>query len=193
MELDRESERTALVAAFSRSPDEVNFRRLYRAFTPMLFGFAMRLAGSREDSEELVQETWSRAVARHRTFAGTARYGTWLTGILINVFRESQRHGMRFLEADADAETMDPGCAATREIGPASIDLERALRLLPLGYRLVVVLHDVNGCTHAEIGGLLGISDGTSKSQLARGRARLRELLGAGAPGAETAGGSDEQ
>lgn len=59
----------------------------------------------------------------------------------------------------------------------ARIDVERALADLPAGYREVVVLHDVEGYTHREIGELLGIEEGTSKSQLARGRTRLRRLL----------------
>jgi RNA polymerase sigma-70 factor (ECF subfamily) len=61
------------------------------------------------------------------------------------------------------------------------LDLERALAALPDGARTVFVLHEVEGCDHQEIASLLGISDGTSKSQLHRARMRLRHLL-AGAP-----------
>ena len=61
-------------------------------------------------------------------------------------------------------------------------DLERALASLPPGCRTVFVLHDVEGCEHREIASLLGISDGTSKSQLHKARMRLRRALGAPAP-----------
>ena len=65
-----------------------------------------------------------------------------------------------------------------RDSGQAdAVDVERALARLPDRYREVVILHDINGYTHAEIADLLGIKEGTSKSQLNRGRARLRELL----------------
>ena len=57
------------------------------------------------------------------------------------------------------------------------MDLERAIERLPAGYREVFVLHDVEGYTHEEIGGLLGIESGTSKSQLSRARQRLRAAL----------------
>ena len=62
---------------------------------------------------------------------------------------------------------------------PESLDLERALAALPSGYRTVIVLHDVEGWTHAEIAERLGIEEGTSKSQLARARARLRSFWSA--------------
>ncbi len=58
------------------------------------------------------------------------------------------------------------------------IDLERAFERLPAGYRVVLVLHDIEGYTHDEVGELLGISPGTSKSQLSRARAWLRSALG---------------
>ena len=62
------------------------------------------------------------------------------------------------------------------------LDLERALGLLPPGCRAVFVLHDIEGCEHREVAELLGVSDGTSKSQLHKARLRLRALLGAAAP-----------
>ena len=70
--------------------------------------------------------------------------------------------------------------ATFRERASASADrydVERALSRLPQGYREVVILHDLNGYTHGEIAGMLDIEVGTSKSQLQRGRTRLRELL----------------
>ena len=73
-------------------------------------------------------------------------------------------------ETRSDRAEGDPG---------ERLDLEAAVRALPDGYREVVVLHDVNGYTHAEIAALLQIEEGTSKSQLARGRERLRNRLGA--------------
>jgi RNA polymerase sigma-70 factor (ECF subfamily) len=69
--------------------------------------------------------------------------------------------------------------AAQRE---SRIDLERAIALLPAGYRTVLVLHDIEGYRHAEIAERLGVSEGTSKSQLWSARRYLRRLLGSGHP-----------
>lgn len=168
-----------LVEAFSRRRDETSFRRLYRAFSPLLFGFALRMTRHRGEAEDLVQETWCRAVARHDTFARNARYGSWLMGILLNCQREAARRRSREGPA-ADGEQSDAVADPLSAHPALHVDLERALAALPSGYREIVILHDVNGHTHQEIAAMLGISDGTSKSQLARGRALLRAWLGEG-------------
>lgn len=177
-EVDRDLE---LVASFSERRDEASFRQLYRRHTPMLFGLAVRLCRSRDEAEELTQATWVRAVEHHDTFGGRSRYSTWLAGILVNCYREAaRRHTRRPMQLIDDQE---PAAAAAslgvRRRSPASsIDLERALGRLSTGYREVVILHDIYGFTHREIGAALGIQEGSSKSQLKRGRERLRELLG---------------
>lgn len=167
---------------FTRLRDEASFRRLYRLHTPALFAMAIRLCGAPGAGEELIQETWLRAVERHDGFDGRSRYRTWLTGILVNCHRERRRQqSLATLPLDNE-----PGpSAAEHQSAPGrppgdAIDLDRALSRLPPGYREVVILHDVNGHTHREIATMLGIRPGTSKSQLNRGRARLRELLTAG-------------
>ena len=75
---------------------------------------------------------------------------------------------------------MNPPCppsGATPSVSSKRLDLERALASLPPGARTVVILHDIEGYTHDEIAGALGIDPGTSKSQLSRGRAALRRRL----------------
>lgn len=169
-----------LVEAFGMRRQESAFRELYRRHTPMLFALAVRLSGSRNEAEELTQEAWVRAVEQHDRFDSRSKYSTWVTGILINCAREARRRNARTplatkTQSDA-AESVKafPGSAPFRA---HPIDLERALARLPDGFREVVILHDVNGYTHREIGEMLSIEPGTSKSQLARGRTRLRQLL----------------
>lgn len=172
---------SSLVERFTRERDETAFRALYRLHTPMLFALAVRLTGSRSQAEELTQEAWVRAVERHDRFGGRSRYSTWVTGILINCFRESlrapdrQTHEFDERRATQQGNVVAPFPTARRE--QDLLDVERALMRLAPGYREIVLLHDLNGHTHEEIGAMLGISAGTSKSQLQRGRGRLRELL----------------
>ena len=150
------------------------FRELYRHHTPRLYQTVLRLVGGVEnDAEDVVQETWIRAVAGLEGFRWEARFRTWLTGIALNVCRARwrKRKGREIIgpeTADIPVQPPDPD---------AHIDLERALALLPPGYRVVLVLHDLEGFTHAEIGERLGISSGTSKSQLFRARRTVRRLL----------------
>jgi RNA polymerase sigma-70 factor (ECF subfamily) len=147
------------------------FRALYRAHTPALYALALRLtARDQNEAEDLVQETWVRAARKMSTFRGESALRSWLCGVLINVRRERVRSAWRMVGAP-DIEPVTPA----RD--DAAFDLERAIAGLPEGARDVFVLHDVYGYAHREIAELLGIVDGTSKSQLARARALLRSAL----------------
>lgn len=154
--------------------DEAAFRILYRRHTPGAYRFLLRLTGGNVvDSEDLMQETWLAAVHGLAQFRWTAAFRTWLMGIALNQFRGMLRKRARnLIEMDEAWE----GAVEEHEPG-FRIDLERALQILPTGYRTILVLHDVEGMTHREIGEQLGISDGTCKSQLHEARKAMRRLL----------------
>lgn len=165
-----------LVAAVLADGDETAFRRLYRRHSPRLFNFLSRvLGGSRRDAEDVLQETWIRAVERLATFRGDAAFGTWLTGVGLNMARSHLRRLSRRDEVTAE---LLPEPAERPAATDVAIDLERAISLLPDGYRTVLVLHDVEGWRHREIAAALDISDGTSKSQLFAARRWMRSYLG---------------
>jgi len=135
------------------------------------------LAGNDSDAEEAVQETWIRAAERFDAFAWRSSLATWLTGIAINVCRDQLRRQrsrpqpLALEIASAPEPVRPPADRSTK------LDLERAISELPPRSRLVLVLHDVEGFTHREIGEALEIADGTSKSQLFQARRILREAL----------------
>jgi RNA polymerase sigma-70 factor (ECF subfamily) len=160
--------------------DELAFRQLYRRHTPRLFLLVLRLVGGIEaDAEDVVQETWLKAVERLDGFRWEAAFGSWLTAIGLNVARESLRRRGRRREVDLPVEHDDvPAPAPLAALDP--VDLERAIRTLPEGYRTVLVLHDVEGYRHEEIAERLGVTAGTSKSQLFHARRALRVALGGG-------------
>jgi RNA polymerase sigma-70 factor, ECF subfamily len=162
----------ALVERFLRARGEDAFRALYRAHTPALYALAMRLTGGDQgEAEDLVQESWVRAVRALSSFRARSALRSWLCGLLVNVRRERIRADWRTV----DAPDIEP---AADTAGPDdALDLERAIGALPEGARDVFVLHDVYGYTHREIAEMLGIVDGTSKSQLTRARALLRRSL----------------
>jgi RNA polymerase sigma-70 factor (ECF subfamily) len=165
----------ALVARFLAARDESAFRVLYRAHTPYLWAFALRLcAGRRSDAEEVVQECWTRAVERLERFRGEAALRSWLGGILLNCWREGRRE-LRWLADGEEANAAHPAIAPAT--GPLRLDVESALAELPDGSRVVLLLHDVEGLTHAEIGRQLGIAEGTSKSRLFAARRRVARRL----------------
>lgn len=151
--------------------DESAFRNVFRHHSPAMFGVARRiLGGDAADAEDAVQEAWLRAVRSLVSFRGDSALQTWLVGIAVRCALEIGRRR----RSTTTVEDWQPTSA------PASgdrLDLERVIAALADGYRHVLVLHDVYGYTHAEIAGLLGIEEGTSKSQLSRARALVRRAL----------------
>jgi RNA polymerase sigma-70 factor, ECF subfamily len=121
-----------------------------------------------------VQEAWIRATEAAPNFRWESGFGTWLTGIAINRFKELLRKRNRWPSLGLE-QVSEPEIRPDR-VGER-VDLEKALGLLPLGYRTVLVLHDLEGFRHEEIAEQLGIAPGTSKSQLFHARRCVRALL----------------
>lgn len=142
-----------------------------------MYQMALRLLGGHErDAEEVVQEAWLRAAEGLRSFEWRSRLRTWLIGITVNCARELTRDPTR-----SRAERLDgKDCAASVPPEMPDPDLERAILALSPEARFVLILHDLEGYSHAEIAARLGIEEGTSRSRLSRGRARVRAALDAG-------------
>lgn len=156
------------------------FEEVYRAHAPRLFGLITRLVG-RIDAEDLLQDTFLSAHRKLNLYRGESALGTWLfrlaTNLCIDHLR-SRGHRWTQMTDGFDDELDGRGATAGPVLGAIDrMDLERAIAALPQGARLVFVLHDVEGFEHREIGDMLGVSDGTSKSQLHRARIRMRAML----------------
>lgn len=164
-----------LVLAVLEVGDERAFRELYRRYTPRLLGFVSRLrAGAAPEDEDIVQETWMRACERFGRFQWRSAFSTWLLGIGLNVVRDHLRRSARSRTVPVDPFPDPPGPRTAHEV---RIDLERAIRMLPDDFRMVLVLHDVEGMKHHEIAERLGIPVGTTKSQLYRARRTIRQWM----------------
>jgi RNA polymerase sigma-70 factor, ECF subfamily len=159
-----------LVNLFLRTRDETSFRTLYKCHTPKLFLLALRLMGGNQpDAEDAVQEAWIQAVRNLSSFRWESSLRTWLCGITIRCSRKLISH-------KRPAAPLD--CEPTISNRTDFLNLEFWINRLPAGYREVLVLHDVEGYTHEEIGRLLDIQQGTSKSQLFHARRLIRNWLG---------------
>lgn len=178
-----------LAARVTADGDERAFRVLYRRHTPRAYAMALRsVDGRRDAADDVMQEAWLRAVRSLERFEWRSAFSSWLTSIVLNCARERRRRvgRRRSREVAAPGEVpARPGEAAGHVPSEADgagdrMDLQRAIGGLPDGYRAVLVLHDVEGYTHAEIGEMLGIAPGTSKSQLHQARRAMRRLLSGG-------------
>ena len=166
-------------AALAAGRDAEAFARLYARHAGRVHALARRMLGPGE-ADDATQDAFIRCWDRLHQFRGDSQFGTWLHRLAVNVILARRatlatRRG-RYVEKgetwDADHEP------APRTHRPElAMDFEWALERLPDGQREVVVLHDVEGYKHEEIAGMLGISEGTSKSQLHRGRMALRKYL----------------
>lgn len=170
-----------LVARVLVDDDHHAFAELVRNHQSAIRGLLRQL--TRSDlalADDLAQETFLRAYKHIRSFRGEAKFSTWLYRIAYNCFREDARKRKELvgidetvLEAQADPQTTDP---ALRH------DLTQALQLLPLHERSAILLCCQNGLSHEEAAGVLEIPLGTVKTNVLRGREKLKKLLTGWAP-----------
>lgn len=155
-----------------RRGDEDAYMEIYRLFSPMLYGTALRMLRRAEEAEDVVQETFVRLVEKADELRAESA-GGWLRRVTINRCLDVLRRRRRWREDELfELAGRDP--AASR---PASLDLPRAIARLPERTRAVFLLHEVEGYRHREIAAALDVSVGTSKAQLFRARRLLRGWL----------------
>lgn len=163
-----------LVSEFLHNPTSDAFGKLYDAKTPVLYRLALRLTAYHEaDAQDLIQEMWLIAIRKLARFRWESELKTWLTSILLNLFRENLRKNV-FDSLPDDYESENEVLV---EPMYSKDELEDAIKQLPDGYRSVLVLHDVENYRHQEIAIMLNINEGTSKSQLYHARKALRKSL----------------
>jgi RNA polymerase sigma-70 factor (ECF subfamily) len=162
--------------------DAAAFEEVYRAHAGRLYSLVFRMAGSTHDAEDLLQEIFLHAYRKMASFRGDSSLGTWLYRLAVNhcldVLRGRQAKMTRVTDSLDEEGAAEP--ASATPLVPTAVsrlDLERAIARLPAGCRTAFVLHDVEGFEHNEIATLLGVSEGTSKSQVHKARMKLRAML----------------
>jgi RNA polymerase sigma-70 factor (ECF subfamily) len=167
--------------ALAARGDRRAFERLYRTHADRVFTLCTRMTGDRQRAEELTQDVFVRVWEKLGQFRGESAFGTWLHRMAVNVVlndrqTEKRRHD-RYDDGIGDPDQLPHGDVRSLPVPGLSIDLEAAIATLPPGAKKVFVLHDVEGYTHEEIAGMLGVTAGGCKAQLHRARMLLREAL----------------
>jgi RNA polymerase sigma-70 factor (ECF subfamily) len=176
----------ANVLACAQAGDHQAFAQLYSLHKRRIYSLCLRMVGNVTEAEDLTQEAFLQLHRKIGTFRGDSAFSTWLHRLAINVvLMQLRKKGLSLISLD---EAMEPA----PEEGPGrsfgapdltlsgTIDrlaLERAVADLPAGYRLIFILHDVEGFEHNEIAAMLDCSIGNSKSQLHKARLKLRDAL----------------
>jgi RNA polymerase sigma-70 factor, ECF subfamily len=166
------------------------FNALYHKYERRVYRQCFRMLGNQEDAEDLTQEVFLQLYRKAHTFRGESSFSTWLHRLTINtVLMRLRRHrwwrdSVTSLDIAPGSEgaTSDPQKMASALPAPPArtldnISLDVAIQQLSSGYKEILLLHDLEGYQHEEIAKLLGISAGTSKSQLHKARLRVRGLL----------------
>ena len=158
--------------------DHDAFERLYRTHVGRVYSLAHRMVGE-DQADDLTQEVFIRAWSKLASFQGRAQFGTWLHRLAVNHIL-SRRATLRKREARrvGGDGILSRVVAPRRRTPGVALDIEAALEALPRRARQVFVLYDVEGYSHDEIADALGVSVGTSKSQLHRARMLMRAQLG---------------
>ena len=158
------------------------FEELYRQHAGRLYNLAFRMAGSAQEADDLLQDMFLHAHRKLGSFRGDSSLGTWLYRLGMNhcldYLRGRQAKMSRAtdsLDAEGVAEPIAPAPVVPTAI--SRLDLERAISRLPEGCRAAFLLHDVEGFDHHEVATILGVSEGTSKSQVHKARMKLRAML----------------
>ena len=153
-------------------------RELYDTHVDRVYRLSYRMTTDSALAEEYTQDTFVRVFDKLADFRGEAALSTWITSIAISVVYNGMRKVKRFRAREQDLEMAEPVAAPERRADPDLKErLTQAVDALPTGYRTVFLMHDVEGYTHGEIAQSLGVQEGTSKAQLSRARARLRDAL----------------
>lgn len=149
---------------------------LYATHADRVYSVVRRVVGDEHLAQDVAHDAWIRAFEKLHLFRGDAAFSTWMYRLATNAAVNRVRSQGRRSKLEASPELRMPVQEPDESVLHQR-QLSRALDALPDGYRTVLVLHDVEGLTHEEIGEKLGIATGTSKSQLHKARARMRDLL----------------
>jgi len=162
--------------------DAAAFEQLYQQHYRRVYSLCLRMLGSTTQAEDLTQEVFLQVFRKLGSFRGDSQFTTWLHRLTVNqVLMHFRKRGVKLEHTSEECDltnVVETPLQSTRRISMVDrLALEKAIAELPPGYRTVFALHDIEGYEHEEIADMLGVSIGTSKSQLHKARMRLRELL----------------
>ena len=170
----------------AKQGDAESFEALYALHKRRVYSLCLRMTGNTAEAEDLTQEAFLQLYRKIGTFRGESAFSTWLHRLAVNVvLMHLRKKGLATVSLEESLEPQQED-GRRKDIGARDnvlagavdrVSLERAIENLPPGYRVIFVLHDVEGFEHNEIAQMMGCSIGNSKSQLHKARMKLRDFL----------------
>jgi RNA polymerase sigma-70 factor (ECF subfamily) len=169
----------------AKQGDAEAFEALYNLHKRRVYSLCLRMTANTAAAEDLTQEAFLQLFRKIGTFRGESAFSTWLHRMSVNVvLMQLRKKGLpvvsieETMETEEDAPRKELGADDPRLAGSVDrMQLQRSIGSLPPGYRMIFLLHDVEGYEHNEIAEMVGCSIGNSKSQLHKARMKLREIL----------------
>ena len=171
----------------SPSGSATGFERAYQMYRSRVYFKCLHMVGNEAEAEDLTQEVFLQLFRKIDSFRGESAFSTWLYRLAINVVLMRLRRKSLLTSSLEEVIELKEGtfsrqqflgvCDSTLTTAIDRLSLERAVSQMPAGYKQIFLLHYVEGYGHREIARMLGLSIGTSKSQLYKARLRLRQLL----------------
>lgn len=157
--------------------DERALRQLWSQHAPHIDAVVRRLVGDPDEAADIAQEVWIQIFRALPGYRGESQFATWAHRIAVNRTLNALRRTRRLAKIETDIEEDTASVENTGEMSMLATTIHEAAQRLSPGARTVFLMHDVEGFTHEEIAGELGITTGGSKSQLFKARAKLRRML----------------
>jgi len=159
--------------------DRLAQKQLFERFKGRMFALCLRYAGSREDAEDILQEGFVKVFRDLSQYSGAGNFEGWMRKVFVNTaLQHLQRQRRMLVVSELDGQDFpDDSESFLFSDEPPARNMIRILQQLPTGFRTIFNLHVLEGYSHPEIAEILGISVGTSKSQLLRAKAHFRKLL----------------
>ena len=150
---------------------------LYRRFSPRMYAVCLRYASNAEEAEDILQEGFIKIFKKLGSYRGDGSFEGWIRRIFVNTAIEHFRRRRYLQPVTEKEENTVEGKYLSILDDLAEKDILELVRQLSPGYRTVFNMYVVEGYTHKEIGDMLGISEGTSKSQLSRAKVILQDMV----------------
>ena len=175
------------LVARAQSGDERALDELLRAIMPLVRNVCRKTLNNADDADDATQVALINVVRSLGRFDGRSSFTTWVYRVATNAAldegRRRQRRGLRAV--DAEHESVDPSSSVPHDRIADADELTPLLRHIPEEFRVALVLRDVMDLDYDRIAEILDVPGGTVRSRIARGRARLAELLGNQSPAPE--------
>lgn len=150
---------------------------LYGRFAPKMYGVCLRYAANAEEAEDILQESFIKVFKKMASFRSEGSFEGWIRRIFVNTAIEHYRRKVYLQPITEHEENTVEGKYLSVLDSLAEKDIINLVQQLSPGYRTVFNMYVVEGYTHKQIADQLGISEGTSKSQLSRAKQILQELV----------------